>query len=178
MARYLDELSPLRELLVESSGTVAGVNAEAIAIVRNLIRQVVVHATDDGGFEVEIIGDLAALTGEIRMFPNCSRSARKAVARAGPSLFNYINDLEESGTHTRPIVSQDLSSRRSHRTCELTSARCRAGLRSARRDRLLIRPCQLSSPSRPTLPRRRIGANCGKNQRPSVVRENSLCRPC
>src|SRR5882724_4540327 len=100
MARYLDELSPLRELLVESSGTVAGVNAEAIAIVRNLIRQVVVHATDDGGFEVEIIGDLAALTGEIRMFRNCSRSARKAVARAGPSLFNCINDLEESGTHT------------------------------------------------------------------------------
>jgi hypothetical protein len=55
---------------------VAGVNAEAIAIVRSLIREVVVHPTDDGGFEVEIIGDLAALTGEMRIFPNCSRSAR------------------------------------------------------------------------------------------------------
>jgi hypothetical protein len=65
MARYLDELSPPRELLVESSGTVARVNAEAIAIVRNLIREVVVHAADDGGFEVEIIGDLAALMGTL-----------------------------------------------------------------------------------------------------------------
>jgi site-specific DNA recombinase len=82
VARYLDEVSRLHELLVEGNGMVAGVNAEAIAIVRSLIREVVVHPTD-GGFEVEIIGDLAALTGEMRIFPNCSRSARKAVAGAG-----------------------------------------------------------------------------------------------
>jgi hypothetical protein len=36
MARCLDEVSRIHELLVEGNGTVAGVNAEAIAIVRGL----------------------------------------------------------------------------------------------------------------------------------------------
>ena len=46
------------------------------------------------------------------------------------------------------------------------------------RDRLLIRPCRLSPPSTPTLHRRWIGANCGKNWRASVVRESFPTRPC
>jgi transcriptional regulator GlxA family with amidase domain len=46
-----------------------------------------------------------------------------------------------------------------------------------KRDGLLTQPCRLSFQSTPTLPRRRIGANRGKNRRPSAVRENSLCQP-
>src|SRR4051794_13623316 len=77
VARYLDEISRLHELLLEGNGMVAGVNAEAIAIVRSLIREVVVHPADDRGFEVEIIGDLAALTGGnghiSELFAQCSQ---------------------------------------------------------------------------------------------------------
>src|SRR5262249_3741510 len=43
------------------------------------------------------------------------------VAGAGPPLFNHINDLAESGTQSRTIVSQGLFSRRSHRPAELTT---------------------------------------------------------
>jgi hypothetical protein len=82
VARYRDEVGRLHKLLVEDNGNVAGINAEAIAILRGLVREVIVHPADDGGFEVEIIGELAALTGS-GAFPNRSVGARKAVAGAG-----------------------------------------------------------------------------------------------
>ena len=42
MARYLDAVRRLHELLVEDDGKVAGINSEAIAILRGLVREVIV----------------------------------------------------------------------------------------------------------------------------------------
>jgi hypothetical protein len=82
VARYLGAVGRLHELPVKDNAEVPGVYGEAIAILRELVREVIVHPADDGGFEVEIIGELATLTAETGAFPNCSRGARSLVAGA------------------------------------------------------------------------------------------------
>ena len=81
-ARYLDQVRRLHELLVDGHAKSADGGAEAIAILRGLIRKVIVHPIDDGGFEVEIVGELAALT-DSGEFLGRSVGARSAVAGAG-----------------------------------------------------------------------------------------------
>jgi site-specific DNA recombinase len=94
VTRYLDSVRRLHELLVKGNAEVPGAADEAIAVLRALIREVIVHPADDDGFEVEIRGALAALT-DSSVFPNRSRGASKAVAgarirRSAHPLFRLI----------------------------------------------------------------------------------------
>ena len=108
VTRYFDAVRRLHELLVEGNAEVPGAADEAIAVLRALIREVIVHPVDDDGFEVEITGELAALT-DSGVFPNRSRGASKAVAGARYSPTSTLEFSRQSAgviTATVPSIEE------------------------------------------------------------------------
>jgi len=108
VTRYLDSVRRLHELLVKGNAEVPGAADEAIAVLRGLIREVIVHPADDDGFEVEIKGELAAFT-DSGVFPNRSRGASKAVAGARYSPTSTLEFSRQSAgviTATVPSIEE------------------------------------------------------------------------